>query len=168
MSGIHLRLPPPDTIRSIPLLSIGDLEPAIQPAASADKATKEEEPMLLSILFSPIPGKLVSKIWAGAFIDMKDMLADNMALLRQLENFSADKSTSKAKLREIKTLTTWLYCFTGYMAVQTSDPHTRELLTYTHLIIREALRAGRPSLQVREEGGPLRQSAESCLLRVCL
>ena len=109
--------------------------------------------MLLSILFSPIPGKLVSKIWAGAFIDMKDMLPDNMALLRQLDNFSADKSTSKAKLREIKTLTTWLYCFTAYMAVQTSDPHTRELLTYTHLIIREALRAGCPSLQVREEGG---------------
>ena len=62
---------------------------------------------------------------------MKDMLPDNMALLRQLDNFSADKSTSKAKLREIKTFTTWLYCFTAYMAVQTSDPHTRELLTYT-------------------------------------
>ena len=70
------------------------------------------------------------------------MLPDNMALLRQLDNFNADKSTSKAKLREIKTLTTWLHCFTAYMAVQTSDPHTRELLTYTRLIIREALRAG--------------------------
>ena len=96
--------------------------------------------MLLSILFPPIPGKLVSKIRAGAFIDMKDMPPDNMALFRQLDNFSADKSTSKAKLGEIKTLTTWLYCFTAYMAVQTSDHHTRELLTYTHLIIREALR----------------------------
>ena len=65
------RLPPPDTIRSIPLLSIGDLQPAIPPAASADKATKEEEPMLLSILSPQILGKLVTKIQAGAFIDMK-------------------------------------------------------------------------------------------------
>ena len=36
-------------------------------------------------------------------------------MLRQLENFSADKSISKVKLREIKTLTIWLYCFTAYM-----------------------------------------------------
>ena len=92
-------LPPPDTIHAVPLLSIGDLEPAIPPAVSTDKATKEGEPMLLSIYFPPIPGKLVTKIRAGAFIDMKDMLPDNMALLRQLDNFSADKSTSKAKLR---------------------------------------------------------------------
>ena len=98
--------------------------------------------MLLSIFFPQTQGKMVSKIRAGAFNDMKDMLPDNMALLRQLDNFSADKSTSKAKLREIKTLTTWLYCFTAYMAVQTSDHHTREFLIYTHLIIREALRTG--------------------------
>ena len=115
-------LPPPDTICTVPLLPIGDLEPAIPPAVSADKATKEKEPMLLSILFPPIPGKLVTKLRAGAFIDMKDMLPDNMTLLRQLDNFSADKSTSKAKLRKIKTFTTWLYYFTAYMAVQTSDP----------------------------------------------
>ena len=49
---------------------------------------------------------------------------------------------SVCKLFRIKTLTTWLYCFTAYMAVQTSDPPTRELLTYTSLIIRDALRAG--------------------------
>lgn len=59
----------------------------------------------------------MTKIRAGAFIDMKDMLPDNMALLKQLDNFSADKTVSKAKLREIKTLTTWLYCFTAYIAV---------------------------------------------------
>ena len=58
------------------------------PIMEPDKAAilKAEEPMLLSILFPPIPGKLVTKIRDGCFIDMWDMLPDNMALLRQLDD----------------------------------------------------------------------------------
>jgi len=91
-----------------------------------DKAatSKAEEPMLLSILFPPIPGKLVNKIRDGSFVDMRNMLPDNMALLRQLDDVKSDKAASKAKLREVNSLPSWLYCFMAYMAVQTSDPHT--------------------------------------------
>jgi len=40
---------------------------------------------------------------------MQDMLPDNMALLRQLNEFKSDKAASKDKLMETKTLPSWLY-----------------------------------------------------------
>ncbi len=33
-----------------------------------------EQPLQLSVLFPPIPAKLVEKIRSGAFVDMKDLL----------------------------------------------------------------------------------------------
>jgi len=48
-------------------------------------------PVLLSTLFPPISGKMASKLWDGTFVDMQDMLPDNMALLRQLDEFNSDK-----------------------------------------------------------------------------
>ena len=137
-----------NTLSTVPLLTPHDLTPGLPSPVPGitepDKAatSKAEEPMLLSILFPPIPGKLVNKIRDGSFVDMRDMLPDNMALLRQLDDVKSDKAASKAKLREVNSLPSWLYCFMAYMAVQTSDPHTRELLTYARLIIREALRVG--------------------------
>ena len=73
---------------------------------------------------------------------MQELLPDNMALLKQLENLQSDKAKSKAKLREVKTLSSWLYCFLAYIAVATPDKHTRDLLTYARLVMREALRTG--------------------------
>ncbi len=35
-----------------------------------------------------------------------------------------------------------MYCFAAYVAVQSRDPVTRDLLAYSRLIIREALRRG--------------------------
>lgn len=104
--------------------------------------SKDPDPLLLSVLFPPIPGKLVEKIRSGAFVDMQELLPDNIDLLKQLDSLQHDRSTSKAKLREVKSLPTWMYCFLAYMAVATNDPRTREMLTYARLVIREALRTG--------------------------
>ena len=75
-------------------------------------------------------------------MDMQELLPDNIDLLKQLDSLQHDRSTSKAKLREVKSLPTWMYCFLAYMAVATDDPRTREMLTYARLVIREALRTG--------------------------
>ena len=107
--------------------------PALQQTPGA--GSKADGPLFLSVLFPPIPEKLVTKIRAGSFVDMQELLPDNMALLKQLEK-------SKAKLREVKTLSSWLYCFLAYIAVATPDKHTRDLLTYARLVMREALRTG--------------------------
>ena len=49
---------------------------------------------------------------------------------------------ARPRLREVNSLSTWCYCFLGYMAIRTSDPVTRDQLTYARLLIREARRHG--------------------------
>ena len=79
---------------------------------------------------------------------MRDFLSDNVALLQQLEAFGIQSTVSafpgapRPRLRDVSTLPSWLYCFLVYMAVCTGDAHTRSMLAYACLIIREAQRHG--------------------------
>ncbi len=113
-----------------------------QGSASVPSNPVPEQPLQLSVLFPPIPAKLVAKIRAGTYVDMKDLLPDNLALQRQLESLQPSKQASKAKLRKVKSITTWVYCFLAYMAAATTDSCTRDQLTYARLILRETLRTG--------------------------
>ena len=36
----------------------------------------------------PVPQKLVDKVCSGAYVDMKELLGDNISLLRQLESLN--------------------------------------------------------------------------------
>ena len=56
---------------------------------------------------------------------MQELLPDN---LKELGGMATDHNLSKAKLREVKSLTSWLYSFLAYMAVSTTDRQTREML----------------------------------------
>jgi len=48
--------------------------------------------VLFSLLFPPIPGNMLSRLQDRTFVDMQDMLPDNMALLWQLDDFKPDPS----------------------------------------------------------------------------
>ena len=74
-------------------------------------------------------------------------MADNIALLNQLTLLNGTlplpfTTINRTKVRKVPSLVSWLYCFSAYMAVQTSDPLTRDMLAYAHIIIHEALRHG--------------------------
>ena len=76
---------------------------------------------------------------------MSNPLTDNITLLNQLTSLQGTISLSlntvnRTRLREVPSLVSWLYCFTAYVAVCTSDPLTRNMLAYSHLIIQETLR----------------------------
>ena len=95
----------------------------------------------------PIPHRLVQHIRAGEFVDMRDLLADNISLHNQLEALHGQASLASPtsfcpRLREVPSLSSWVYCFAAYMAVLTTDPRTRDMLAYRRLIIKEALRHG--------------------------
>ena len=103
--------------------------------------------LILSPASEPFPQKLVDKARSGQFMEMKEFLADNMALMQQLESVPGMPPISmlgsmRPRLRDITSLPTWCYCFLGYMAIRTSDPVTRDQLTYARLLIREARRHG--------------------------
>lgn len=105
--------------------------------------------LLLSPASEVIPKKLVDKIRSGHFLEMKDLLADNISLLSQLEALQGPGpgpmqfiGATRPRLREVSSLPSWCYCFLGFMAAMTSDPVTRDQLAYARLIIKEAQRHG--------------------------
>ena len=58
---------------------------------------------------------------------MRDLLGDNISLLRELESVNiattlpALPGTMKPRLREVSSLAIWLYCFLAYMALRCPD-----------------------------------------------
>ncbi len=105
--------------------------------------------MILSPAADPIPHSLVQRIKNGQFVEMRDLLADNIALLNQLSSLNGlvnlpANTLNRTRLREVPSLVSWLYCFNSFVAVRTSDPLTRNMLAYSRLLIREARRGRMP------------------------
>ena len=95
----------------------------------------------------PFPQKIVTKVQSHQFVEMREFLADNIALLQHLEAMNSPVPVQTvgpncARFRDVSSLPTWIYCFLGYMAILTSDQQTRDQLAYARLIIREAQRHG--------------------------
>ena len=62
-------------------------------------------PFHLASSFSPIPGKLVRRIQALEFVEMRDLLLDNIALAERLEALPTHRSPAKApETREVGAL----------------------------------------------------------------
>ena len=102
----------------------------------------------LSLSTEPTPAKLVHRIQSGQFVEMRDLLGDNIALTQHFESVNTNfpsyvlPASSRPRLREVASLPSWVYCFLTYLAVGTSDQVTRDRLIYARLIVREALRHG--------------------------
>ena len=102
----------------------------------------------LSLSTEPIPARLVQRIQSGQFVDMRDLLGDNIALTQHFEAAHSSLPntilplSSRPRLREVSSLPSWIYCFLTYLAVGTADQTTRNRLVYAGLIVREALLHG--------------------------
>ena len=99
----------------------------------------------LSLSAAPVPARMVTRIWSGQFVEMRDLLADNVALAQHFESVHSSLPAAtllplftRPRLREVSSLPSWMYCFLTYMAVRTSDQATRDGLAFARLIIREA------------------------------
>ena len=139
---------PVTTFTQQPSGTSGTIAPTNLPGANALLLQQANNPgLVLSPAAEPFPRKLVEKVNSGQFVEMRELLADNIALLYQLEAIHGYSpfhlvGAARPRLRDVASLTTWCYCFLGYMAIRTSDPSTRDQLAYARLIIREALRHG--------------------------
>ena len=67
-----------------PTGAITDKPPSSKPPSS-DSSSQEDatQPFILSEGLPPDPAKLVSKIWKGEFVDMAELLRDNLEALRR-------------------------------------------------------------------------------------
>ena len=151
-------MPPPHSLADIALIAPTSTPSVTLPTVSSSvlasvmpttPSSRATHPLLLSPSCAPLPRKLVDKIRNGEFIDMKELLTDNIALLWQLEEVQPGPSVihhslggARPRLREVSSITTWVYCFLYYCAIRTDDLYLRNLLVYARLLIREALRHG--------------------------
>ena len=103
-------------------------------------------PFKLATSFSPIPSKLVHKIQALEFVEMRELLPDNIALGERLEALPNRPQTPKpTETREVSLLPTWVSAFATYVAI-VADSHptrVRDMMAYMRLIVREAMKHGR-------------------------
>ena len=158
-----LGIPPPQSLVSVPVVTALDgaafSSPALptqvtwggttpwpssslpttgNPWAHVATSTPVQPGLTLSQAAQTFPKKLVDKARAGHFVEMKELLADNVSLLSQLEAVQGPAVISmlgptRPRLREVTTLPTWCYCFLGYMAMCTTDPQTRNQMAYACL-----------------------------------
>ena len=98
----------------------------------------------------PIPPKLVTQILANKFIELSELLPENLESPQcESSSFTIEggaivpitKVSSKRK-QEISDILTWVECFTSYITVMSTlfPSRARDLLSYMALIIRMAKR----------------------------
>lgn len=121
---------------------------APQPLSWPSTPAPVQDGLTLSPATQPFPQKLVDKIRAGRFVEMSELLTDNIKLRQELESiqgftpFSLLPGFPKPRLRDVSTISSWVYCFLGFMAAATSDLATRDQLAYARIVMREAQRHG--------------------------
>ena len=111
--------------------------------------SEETAPFILGEALPVIPAKLVKKILKGEFVDMADLLKDNLEAERR--RYSQENGNNRSSFaqppcykREVPDMLSWLKCFSLYAAAITSKyPHkARELWAYQALMVSEQRRCG--------------------------
>ncbi len=128
-----------------PLPSTGpshSTDPILLPAPSAMTGAKAQ-PLIITAL-PPIPGKVVEKASKGEYIDLKELLPDNIALLKRIHEINPANLPTQhnSRLRDISDPLPWVSCFLGFVAAKVDHKETRELVAYTQIVIDLARKHG--------------------------
>ena len=97
-----------------------------QPAPTPKKAEvpPAETAFILSDALPVVPAKLVKRILKAEYIDMAELLKDNMEVERRRMlndgGFPQSHFSGRPTRREVPDLLSWLQCFSLYAAVVTS------------------------------------------------
>ena len=96
----------------------------------------------------PIPGKLVSRIQALEYVDMQELLPDNLALVECLvalpQGLAPSKHLGEREIAGEKALMTWVSSFVTYVAIVAEAHPARvgDMLAYMRLTVQEASKFG--------------------------
>ena len=95
----------PALIQSLP--SIPELEAILTSSSPAPllASTHKPQPLILSSALPPIPGRVVERICAGLFVDLKELLQDNVTLLQFLKEVNMGTQTApctQTRMRDIR------------------------------------------------------------------
>lgn len=117
-----------------------------QPATKEGERSNSSEigAFVLGEGLPPVPAKLVAKILKGEFIDMAELLWDNIEAERRRGGSDTTSSQLRAAQREIPDILSWFQCFGVFASVVASKHPDKvlQLLAYQTTIVREARRCG--------------------------
>ncbi len=125
-------------LTTIPSLSPGQNVPGTTvPALNWRNTPSSQAGIILSPAADPIPQHIVQQIQSGQFVEMRQYCTPQSTVVTTGHSAlpQAIAIRSRTRLREVPSLVSWLYCFNAVIAVRTSDPLTRNMLTYSRLLI---------------------------------
>eukprot|EP00118_Oscarella_pearsei_P022426 m.259447 g.259447 ORF g.259447 m.259447 type:complete len:379 (+) comp40421_c0_seq6:409-1545(+) len=114
-------------------------------STAAVPAVPQETPFIVGDAIL-IPAKLVAKILSGKFVDMAELMADNVELVRvNTETSTANAGSSgRTRLRQVPTVLSWARSFCAFAAVRASANSKWAVPMFAHmaLILQETARCG--------------------------
>ena len=119
----------------------------IKGTSQSDKPSETEmpPPFILGEALPVVPAKLVKCILRREYIDMAELLKDNIeAERRRLASTEEGGGSSRGARRGIPNLWSWLHCYSLFAAIICSKypEKSREMWAYQATIIGEAKRCG--------------------------
>lgn len=119
------------------------------PPGHAETKEKDCGPFVLSDALPVVPAKLAKKIRRGEFVDMSELLKDNMEVERRRaaqggEGGHQAAAVARVDRREVPDLLSWLHCFSLYAAIvcKAHPNKVSEMWAYQATLIGEARRCG--------------------------
>ena len=105
--------------------------------SSCKDSTVKDQPFTLASSFPPVPAKLVKRIQALEFVEMRELLPDNMALSARLAGLPSSSRQESYLQREIAGIFPWTCAFTTYVAVvaQARPERVKYMLAYMRLVV---------------------------------
>ena len=106
---------PPTSLGSSGPLGAVPIVPDFTPVSFSQAFTQSPRSgRILSPAADPISYRLVQSIRSGEFVEIRDLLADNIALHNQLEDLHDHTTSLNSRFREVPSLASWVYCFAAY------------------------------------------------------
>lgn len=132
--------PPPSTSTPLPGGDVGMKLPG-----SGKGSQVSDPPFVVGEGLAPVPAKLVTKILRGEYVDMSELLRDNIEAERRQMGLQNGQPPYLAQgRREVPDILSWVQCFGTYASVVISKyPERRhQLIAYLITMVREARRCG--------------------------
>ena len=97
----------------------------------------ETGPFVLGEALTVVPARLVKKIQRGEYVDMAELLKDNMEVERHIQESQIAPARRMASRWEIPDMLSWLHCYSLYAAIICSQylEKARELWAYQATLI---------------------------------
>ena len=133
----HLTTPAVGNLPNPAMLQLPTINHLVEsPIPQILPSLQEHQPVAIGEGLPPIPGKLVKKIESGLYIELGELLPDNLSVTNATGDIAAAPKASKPVTRPTLSIIEWVQSFVYTAILSKSQPHrVADLLGYQTLIL---------------------------------